>query len=553
MNLPKRPEYSIPQRPVIPPRPQEAPSAHVPTPVPATQSLGHIIKELEEAENTVASVPADLPLEISPPAVRLSLDTSEEFVTPGNDTIPSMESTEASESLAYDPMHSSTDIFIEDSSVEDEKENETDTMEDPYSAISQYWSSPDQEIPAINPEEEFDPIDPDFAPRDEPIEAKIQFIESSNELSIDDLLIHMIDMGGSDLHLSAGTFPMIRHHGEMVPIPNYNKLSGEEIEQMINSIMTIAQRNIFEENWELDFAYSLVGKSRFRVNVMRQSRNVSVVMRTIPWEIKTVEELGLPPVMRTWASIPRGLVLVTGPTGSGKSTSLAAIIDHANRTRKGHIITIEDPIEFVHAHKMSVVNQREVGTDTKSFAEALKHVLRQDPDIILVGELRDLETISVALTAAETGHAVFATLHTQSAAETISRLVDVFPEGAQQQVRTQIAATIQGIACQTLLKTYDGKGRIAATEILVANPAIRNLIREGKLEQIQSSLQTSESEGMQTLDSVLEKLVREGKVHYQTALDKAANRKALEASLGGVEALEKLDRQIRNRHEGIVF
>lgn len=448
-----------------------------------------------------------------------------------------------------DELHLSDDLELD---APAEKEDERTTVND--NPLASFWTDTTQTQPLINPEQPYEAIDPDVAPRAEPSTATIEYFEASeNGVAIDDFLDYMLENGGSDLHLSAGSYPMVRKHGEMIPIPNQTKLSGDDIARLITDIMTINQRNVFEEEWELDFAYTLPGKSRFRVNVMRQQGNVSVVMRTIPWEIKSVEQLGLPTVMREWASIPRGLILVTGPTGSGKSTSLAAIIDHANRTRKGHIVTIEDPIEFVHEHRMSVINQREVGTDTKSFAAALKHVLRQDPDIILVGELRDLETISVALSAAETGHAVFGTLHTQSAAETVSRLVDVFPEGAQQQVRTQIAATIQGIACQTLLKTYDGKGRVAATEIMVGTSAIRNLIREGKLEQIPSALQTGEKYGMQTLDSVLERYVREGKVHFEDALDKAHNRKELEQALGGRENIEKLDRQIRNNTGGIVF
>lgn len=405
-----------------------------------------------------------------------------------------------------------------------------------------------------NPSEPLAPILPDHAPHSEHevgLGIQVERAEEINEeLHIDELLERMLELKGSDLHLSAKNYPMVRVHGEMTALEEFPRLSGEIITNAIQSIMTTAQRNKFDEDWELDFAYNLPGRSRFRVNVMKQRGNTSVVMRTIPWEIKTVEELGLPPVIRNWATLARGLVLVTGPTGSGKSTTLAAIIDHANRTRAGHIVTIEDPIEFVHEHRKSVVNQREVGTDTKSFADALKHVLRQDPDIILVGEMRDLETISVALTAAETGHLVFGTLHTQSAPETISRIIDVFPDAAQQQVRTQLAATIQGVACQTLLKTIDGDSRRAAVEIMVATDAIRNQIREGKIEQIQSTLQSGAKYGMQTLDSVLEELVRNGEVHWQDAAEKAANRIAFMDRLGGPEGAEKIQRIALNRKRG---
>lgn len=393
------------------------------------------------------------------------------------------------------------------------------------------------------------PITPSYAPKVESLTPSItvRMEEDENGLTIDDLLEEMLTLNGSDLHLAAKSYPMVRVHGEMEPLTQFPRLSGERIGRLITDVMTTAQRNRFDSEWELDFAYNLPGRSRFRVNVMRQRGETSVVMRQIPWEIKTVEELGLPEVIRDWAHLPRGLCLITGPTGSGKSTTLASIIDHANRTRAGHIVTIEDPIEFVHEHQKSVVNQREVGSDTKSFAAGLKHVLRQDPDIILIGELRDLETISIALTAAETGHLVFGTLHTQSAGETISRIVDVFPEGAQQQVRTQLSSTLNGVACQTLLKTMDGKGRAAAVEVMVGTDAIRNLIREGKIAQIQSSLQLGAKHGMQTLDVVLEKLVRDGKVSWKDAAEKANNRQDFIASLGGVEGAERLDRSIRVR------
>lgn len=374
---------------------------------------------------------------------------------------------------------------------------------------------------------------------------------SSDGFDIDKLLSELLARGGSDLHLSAKNYPAIRVNGEMVLLKEYGVLSGAEIKTSVYSILTSQQKERFEKAWELDLAYNLPGKSRFRVNLMKQKNNVSVVMRAIPWQIKSAEELGLPEVIKTWATLPRGLVLITGPTGSGKSTTLASIIDYANRTRAGHIVTIEDPIEFVHDHQKSVINQREVGEDTHSFADALKHVLRQDPDIILVGELRDLETISVAVTAAETGHLVFATLHTQSAEETISRIIDVFPEGGQAQIRTQLSTTLQGVACQTLLKTSDNKGRVAAVEIMVATPAVRSLIREGKTHQLKSALESGGKHGMQTIDRVLLDLVRSGQVRWQDAAEKATNYNDFISSLGGEKGLIELDRA-NSRRIGIV-
>ena len=372
--------------------------------------------------------------------------------------------------------------------------------------------------------------------------------DQSDWFRIDDMLNVLLDREGSDLHLSAGAYPTIRVHGDMIPLTQYPRLSGELIAKTIFEIVSTSQKNTFENEKELDFAYTLAGRSRFRVNIMQQQHHVGAVMRAIPWEIKTIEELGLPEQIREWASLPRGLVLITGTTGSGKSTTLAAIIDHANRTRAGHIITIEDPIEFVHPHQLSIVDQREVGEDTKSFAAALKHVLRQDPDIILVGELRDLETISVALTAAETGHLVFGTLHTQSAEETINRIIDVFPDSSQDQIRTQLAGCLQGIACQTLLKKIKG-GRCVAVEIMIGTPAIRNLIREKKTEQMQSIIQAGAKFGMQTLDSELEKLVLEGTVDWKEAADKSTNYSQFIERLHGEEGIKDIERRTRARSE----
>jgi twitching motility protein PilT len=297
-------------------------------------------------------------------------------------------------------------------------------------------------------------------------------------------------------------------------------LTPPVIQKMMYAIITQKQREKFEAELELDFAYAVPGKARFRVNLYRQRDALGGAFRLIPFEIKKLEDLGVPPSVANLAMLPRGFVLITGPTGSGKSTTLASLIDLANRSRKDHIMTCEDPIEFLHNHQSCLVNQREVGEDTHSFQKALKHVLRQDPDIILVGEMRDLETISVALTAAETGHLVFATLHTQDAAQTIDRVIDVFPPHQQQQVRVQLAGALQGVVCQTLARTYDGKGRVVACEVLVATPAIRNLIREGKTHQIYSSLQAGGKFGMQTMDQHLADLVKTGRISYETGVEK---------------------------------
>jgi twitching motility protein PilT len=313
---------------------------------------------------------------------------------------------------------------------------------------------------------------------------------------------------------------MLRIHGALAPLEERAILTPPVIQRMLYAILTQKQRETFEEALELDFAYSVPGRARFRVNIYRQRDALGAAFRIIPYEIKALEELGVPPSVANFAMLPRGFVLVTGPTGSGKSTTLASLVDLANRQRRDHIMTVEDPIEFLHKHKSCLVNQREVGEDTWSFQNALKHVLRQDPDIILVGEMRDLETISVALTAAETGHLVFATLHTQDAAQTIDRVIDVFPPHQQQQIRVQLAGALQGVVCQTLARTFDGKGRAVATEVLVATPAIRNLIREGKTHQIYSSLQAGAKHGMHTLDQHLAELVRAGRITYETALEK---------------------------------
>jgi twitching motility protein PilT len=335
-----------------------------------------------------------------------------------------------------------------------------------------------------------------------------------------DLLIEVLNRGCSDLHLTVGAPPTVRQNGALTPVEDRAKLTPQFLQKVIYAILSQKQREKFEEVLELDFAYSVPGRARFRVNVYRQRDAIGAAFRLIPYEIKQLEDLGVPPTVSNFAMLPRGFVLVTGPTGSGKSTTLAAIIDLANRQRQDHIMSVEDPIEFLHEHKSCLVNQREVGEDTHSFKNALKHVLRQDPDIILVGEMRDLETIEIALTAAETGHLVMATLHTQDAAQTIDRVIDVFPPHQQQQVRTQLAGAIQGVVCQQLVKTADGKGRVVATEVLIATPAIRNLIREGKTHQIYSAMQAGAKHGMATMDQHLAELVRKGKITYDAALEK---------------------------------
>jgi twitching motility protein PilT len=345
-------------------------------------------------------------------------------------------------------------------------------------------------------------------------------VVQEGDIDLDAALRGMIEAGGSDLHLTSGAQPMIRLDGGLRPLDGFPVLYADSLQRTLYAVLSQKQREQFEENLELDFAYAVRGVSRFRVNMYKQRDSVGAAFRMIPYEIKPLEELGVPAVVGNFAGLPRGLVLVTGPTGSGKSTTLAAIIDLANRSRNDHIMTVEDPIEFLHRHKRCLINQREVGADTHSFANALKHVLRQDPDIILVGEMRDLETISVALTAAETGHLVFATLHTQDAAQTIDRIIDVFPAYQQSQIRTQLASALQGVVCQTLCKKANGKGRAVATEVMLATPAIRNLVREGKTHQIYSAMQAGAQQGMHTMDQHLAELVKANKITYEVGLEK---------------------------------
>ena len=353
------------------------------------------------------------------------------------------------------------------------------------------------------------------------------------QLHVDDILRRVVELGGSDLHLAAGCHPVIRLRGEMSPLTEYPVLDGNRIRELMYAVINQKQRERFEDELELDTSHSIPGVGRFRVNLLLQRDSVGSVMRVIPHEIVPLGALGLPDTVSNFATLTRGLVLVTGPTGSGKSTTLASLIDVINTSRPVHIMTVEDPIEFLHQHKRAVVNQREVGEDTHSFAQALKHVLRQDPDVILIGELRDLETIQVALTAAETGHLVFATLHTQDAAQTIDRIIDVFPPHQQQQVRVQLAGALQGIVAQQLCRTTDGKGRVVTAEVLVATPAIRNLIREGKTHQIYSAMQAGGKYGMQTMDQSLAALVQRGVISMETAIERCANEEDLRRLSGG--------------------
>jgi twitching motility protein PilT len=337
--------------------------------------------------------------------------------------------------------------------------------------------------------------------------------------SIDDLLGNMQSLRASDLHISAGSPPVVRVRGELAPMEELPRLTAEDTQQLLYRILSTEQQKRLEVERQIDLSYAISGVARFRVNVFFQRSAVGAAFRLIPYEILTLEELRLPPGLHEMAQRPRGLVLVTGPTGSGKSTTLAAMIDEINRNRAGHILTIEDPIEFLHRHRRCLVNQREVGSDARGFAEALRAGLRQDPDVILLGEMRDLETVSTALTAAETGHLVFATLHTRGAASTIDRIIDVFPAEQQGPVRAQLSAGLEGVVTQTLLPTADGTGRVAATEILIPDYAVRNLIRQRKLEQIYSVMQTGTSRGMQTMEQSLCDLVLRGAITQDVALE----------------------------------
>jgi twitching motility protein PilT len=356
---------------------------------------------------------------------------------------------------------------------------------------------------------------------------------TATELHLNDLLAEMVQMGASDLHLSAGLPPCVRIDGHLRPMDGYEALTPSELRRMVYAILTQRQREKFEDALELDTSHPVPGVGRFRLNVFIQRDSVGAVLRAIPYKIVPLDRLGIPATVGDLAHLPRGLVLVTGPTGSGKSTTLASIIDIVNTTHASHIMTVEDPIEFVHSHKRCVVNQREVGEDTKSFTNALRHVLRQDPDVILVGEMRDLETISTALTAAETGHLVFGTLHTQDAPQSIDRVIDVFPAHQQQQIRVQLAAALQAVVTQQLLPKAGGRGRAVACEVLIATPAIRNLIREGKVHQIYSAMQGGGKYGMQTMDQSLAQLVRDSQVGMDVAIERCHNEEDLRRLVSG--------------------
>ena len=347
-------------------------------------------------------------------------------------------------------------------------------------------------------------------------------VESS--ITLPDLLKKMTDQGGSDLHLSTNSAPQVRVHGHLAPLSGFPVLTPSDTKRLAYSVLTDSQKHRFEENLELDFSFGLKGMSRFRANIFNQKGAVGAVFRAIPYEIKTFEALGLPSVVSDMCKKPRGLILVTGPTGSGKSTTLASMIDKINVERHEHIMTIEDPIEFLHNHKSCVINQREVAADTHSFGAALRTALRQDPDVVLVGEMRDLETIEMALRIAETGHLTFATLHTNSAYSTINRIIDVFPAGQQSQIRTQLSLVLEGIMCQALVPKASGDGRVMALEILVPNAAIRNLIREDKIHQIYSMMQTGQDKfGMQTFNQSLATLYHKKQISLEAAMQRSSN------------------------------
>ena len=340
--------------------------------------------------------------------------------------------------------------------------------------------------------------------------------------TIDDLLETMVALGASDLHVAVGSHPVIRLNGSLERLDQFPRLLADDTQRLLYRILSTEQQKHLEINRQIDVSHSIPGLARFRVNVYFQRESLGGAFRMIPAELKTLEDLGLPAQLHELSKKPRGLVLVTGPTGSGKSTTLAAVVDEINRTRDDHIMTIEDPIEFLHRHKRCIVNQREIGPDATSFAEALRGALRQDPDVILLGEMRDLETISTALTAAETGHLVFATLHTQSAPGTIDRVIDAFPATQQEQIRIQLAATLEGVVTQALLPTADGTGRVPALEILFPDDAVRNLIRTAKVEQVYSIMQTGNARGMQTMEQSLADLTLRGVISFDSALARSS-------------------------------
>src|SRR4051812_15819536 len=367
------------------------------------------------------------------------------------------------------------------------------------------------------------------------MEATPQATEGTKPFDFAEVLTRMVEERASDVHLSPGFPPAVRIRGRIVPLTEYGDLLPQQTRDTVYSLLNDEQRKRFESRKQLDLAYAVPGVARFRVNCFFQRAAISAAFRRIPHEIPKLEELGLPAVLEEFTRKPRGFVLVTGPTGSGKSTSLAAMLDIINREREEHILTIEDPIEFLHGHKKCIVNQREIGADAENFSLALTSALREDPDVILVGEMRDLDTMATALTAAETGHLVFATLHTQSTAQTIDRIIDIFPAEQQAQVRMQLSIGLQGIVTQQLLPTADGAGRVVACEVLIPNPAVRNLIREGKTHQIYSTIQTSGAVGMQTMDAHLAQLVRTNRISRKLAEQRASVPEELKRLLGPVQ------------------
>jgi twitching motility protein PilT len=347
--------------------------------------------------------------------------------------------------------------------------------------------------------------------------------------TLSELLKRMVDSGGSDLHITTNSPPRVRVHGELKPLEDLPALGPADTKQLAYSILTDAQKHRFEENLELDFSFGIKNIARFRGNLFNQRGAVAGVFRVIPFEIKTFDQLGLPQILRRLCEKPRGLILVTGPTGSGKSTTLATMLDLINQNRFEHMLTIEDPIEFIHPHKRCLVNQREVHADTQSFSNALRAALREDPDVVLIGEMRDLETIESALRIAETGHLTFGTLHTNSASSTINRIIDVFPSHQQSQIRAQLSLVLEGIMCQSLLPRADGKGRVMAMEILIPNPAIRNLVREDKIHQIYSSMQSGQDKfGMQTFNQSLFSLYQTRQITLETAMGRSSNQDELQ-------------------------
>ncbi len=389
--------------------------------------------------------------------------------------------------------------------------------------------------PQATPQTGIPPVPPAFAEQPVAVEKAGQ-PRSLEDLHIDELLHIVVDMNASDLHICQASEPVVRHDGALKKL-NFEKFTSQQTQRMMYDIITDESINKFETTLELDFSYTLPRRARFRVNMYREKGAIAGAFRLIPQKIPTVRDLNLPPILESMCNKPRGLILVTGPTGSGKSTSLAAMINYINMNFAHHIITIEDPIEYLHTHKMSIINQREVGGDTKAFSNALRAALREDPDILLVGEMRDMETISLAITAAETGHLVFATLHTNNAAESVDRMIDVFPPGQQEQIRVQLSNNLVSIISQQLLPRSGAPGRVPANEIMIASAAIRNLIRESKTHQIPSMIQTSGNQGMVTMDQCLRDLYLKGWISLEDAMSRCQNpdelRKMINTPQGG--------------------